>query len=84
MKQAKALNNIRSATKSISEGIQVPIGVDLDMAVEYIQVRHYTTHYSIILIFVILDRFLLFYYCLLIDYSRHYCCIDRSIDAAPT
>lgn len=37
--QAKALNNIRSATKSISEGIQSPMEVNLDMAVEYIQVR---------------------------------------------
>lgn len=36
--QAKALNNIRSATKSISEGIQTPMEVNLDMAVEYIQV----------------------------------------------
>ncbi|CAM9287420.1 unnamed protein product [Ascophyllum nodosum] len=35
--KAKALNNIRSATKSIAEGIQVPLEVDLDMAVEYIQ-----------------------------------------------
>ena len=38
--QAKALNNIRSATKSISEGIQASMEVNLDMAVEYIQVRH--------------------------------------------
>lgn len=37
--QAKALNNIRSATKSISEAIQTPMEVNLDMAVEYIQVR---------------------------------------------
>lgn len=38
--QAKALNNIRSATKSISESVMVPMEVNLDMAVEYIQVRH--------------------------------------------
>lgn len=42
--QAKALNNIRSATKSIGEGIQVPIEVNLDMAVEYIQVQHPFVH----------------------------------------
>lgn len=36
--QAKALNNIRSATKSISDSVMVPIEVNLDMAVEYIQV----------------------------------------------
>lgn len=36
--QAKALNNIRSATKSISESVMVPMEVNLDMAVEYIQV----------------------------------------------
>lgn len=35
--KAKALNNIRSATKSISEGIQASMEVNLDMAVEYIQ-----------------------------------------------
>ncbi|CAM9280524.1 unnamed protein product [Choristocarpus tenellus] len=33
----KALNNIRSATKSISEGLVPPIEVNLDFAVEYIQ-----------------------------------------------
>lgn len=36
--QAKALNNIRSATKSISDSVMVPMEVNLDMAVEYIQV----------------------------------------------
>ncbi|CBJ31815.1 PBipA, plastid GTPase BipA/TypA [Ectocarpus siliculosus] len=35
--KAKALNNIRSATKSISESVTVPMEVNLDMAVEYIQ-----------------------------------------------
>lgn len=35
----KALNNIRSATKSISEGIVPPLELTLDGAVEYIQVR---------------------------------------------
>ncbi|CAM9373213.1 unnamed protein product [Ectocarpus sp. 4 AP-2014] len=35
--KAKALNNIRSATKSISESVMVPMEVNLDMAVEYIQ-----------------------------------------------
>lgn len=35
--KAKALNNIRSATKSITEGIQASMEVNLDMAVEYIQ-----------------------------------------------
>ncbi|CAM9512850.1 unnamed protein product, partial [Hapterophycus canaliculatus] len=35
--QAKALNNIRSATKSISDSVMVPMEVNLDMAVEYIQ-----------------------------------------------
>lgn len=34
------MNNIRSATKSIGEGISASMEVNLDMAVEYIQVRH--------------------------------------------
>ncbi|CAM9603301.1 unnamed protein product [Phaeothamnion confervicola] len=33
----KALNNIRSANKSITEGIVPPLETGLDMAVEYIQ-----------------------------------------------
>jgi GTP-binding protein len=35
--KVKAVNNIRSATKSISEGIVPPIEIGLDQAVEYIQ-----------------------------------------------
>ena len=35
--KVKALNNIRSATKSISEGIIPPQEIGLDQAVEYIQ-----------------------------------------------
>ncbi|CAM9435967.1 unnamed protein product, partial [Discosporangium mesarthrocarpum] len=33
----KALNNIRSATKTISDGLVPPVEVNLDMAIEYIQ-----------------------------------------------
>lgn len=47
--QAKALNNIRSATKSISESVMAPIEVNLDMAVEYIQVRRMETlHHGLV------------------------------------